>query len=319
MMQASYLELYNSGELEGRIEEAFGLLKSCSLCPRRCGINRLENKSGFCKTGIRARVYSYMAHMGEEPCISGSRGSGTIFFSGCNMTCVYCQNYEFSQSSQGKEVETEELAGLMLELQEIGCHNINLVTPTHIMPQILKALSLAIAKGLTLPIVYNTGGYELPEAIRLLEGIVDIFLADMRYAQEEAALDYSNAPAYPEYNRAAVKQMHRQVGVAQIDKQGIINKGLVIRHLVLPENISGTEEIMRFITRELSPQTYVSLMSQYHPYYKAGEFPALSRRIFKQEYELAREAMQRYGLCHGWIQEGGGLEHFAGINIKPRR
>ena len=332
------------------------MLESCSLCPRRCGVNRLKDNSGFCKTARRARVYSYMPHFGEEPCISGHSGSGTIFFSGCNMACVYCQNYKFSQlnpvrklnapleerflsngvnparnsdspnaednvsngGNEDRQVEADELAQFMLELQELGCHNINLVTPTHIMPQILEALSLAISKGLELPLVYNTGGYELPEVIRLLNGIVDIFLTDMRYAEDEMSTRYSNAPDYPEYNQTAVKQMHQQVGTAQIDKQGLINKGLIIRHLVLPDNIAGTAKIMRFIAQEISPQTYVSLMSQYFPCHKAGEFLNLSRRISKQEYAEAKKVMFESGLSHGWFQESRGLAHLAGINIKPR-
>ncbi len=316
-MYPSYLELYANGRLNKRIKQAFSLLESCALCPRRCGINRLKDKKGFCKTGSLARVYSYMPHFGEEPPISGYRGSGTIFFSGCNMACVYCQNYKFSQLNQGREVQPSELAQFMLELQESGCHNINLVTPTHVIPQTLKALSLAIPRGLKLPLVYNTGGYELPEVIRLLEGIVDIFLPDMRYAEDKESLRYSNAPDYPEYNRAAVKQMHRQVGVARIDEQKLVNKGLIIRHLVLPDDIAGTAKTMRFIAREISPQTCISLMSQYLPCYKADKYPRLCRRISEQEYARAREIMLESGISNGWLQESRGSSALAGINIKP--
>jgi len=233
------------------------------------------------------------------------------------MSCAYCQNYEFSQLGQGREVEFEELAGFMLKLQDEGCHNINFVTPTHIMPQILKSLEIAINNGLHIPLVYNTGGYELPEMIRLLEGIMDVYLPDMRYASNDLALKYSNASDYPEYNRAAVKEMHRQVGIAKFDKEGIINSGLIIRHLVLPNNISGTEEIMKLISEEISPETYISLMSQYLPYHRAKEFPDLARRLKESEYKKAQEIMHKYGLYNGWVQESYGLERFAGVNIKP--
>jgi putative pyruvate formate lyase activating enzyme len=301
-MYPSYLELHKRGELNKRVKAALRLLESCSLCPRKCGVNRIRDEQGFCKTGYLARVYSYMPHFGEEPPISGHSGSGTIFFSGCNMACVYCQNYKFSQLNRGRKVESEELAQFMLELQELGCHNINLVTPTHVLPQILKALYLAIPKGLKLPLVYNTGGYELPEVIRLLEGIVDIFLPDMRYGERELSLKYSNAPDYPEYNQAAVRQMYQQIGEAEFDQQGLIKRGMIIRHLVLPNNIAGTTRIMRFIAQEISTQTYISLMSQYAPYYKAGQFPAISRQISNEEYEQARQIMEKFGLSNGWIQ-----------------
>ncbi len=316
-MYPSYLEYYNNGELEKRTQEAFRLLEACCLCPRKCGVNRIKDEKGFCMTGSLARVYSYMPHFGEEPPISGRCGSGTIFFSGCNMACVYCQNYKFSQLDAGREVEPEELAQFMLQLQELGCHNINLVTPTHILPQILKALTLAITKGLRLPLVYNTSGYELPEIIKLLNGIVDIFLADMRYADKEVSLRYSNAPDYPEYNQAAIKQMHQQAKNDEFDKQGLIKKGLVIRHLVLPNNIAGTTEIIRFIAREISPQTHISLMSQYLPCYKAEGILKLSRRISTAEYAQAQATMLNSGLSNGWLQESGGLAKLAGTNIKP--
>jgi putative pyruvate formate lyase activating enzyme len=202
------------------IEKTFGLLESCCICPRKCKVNRLKGELGFCKTGLLPRVCSFMPHHGEEPPISGTKGSGTIFFSYCNMACVYCQNYEFSQIGQGREVDFEELAHFMLELQNLDCHNINLVTPTHVMPQILKALGIAIPKGLKIPLVYNTGGYELPEIIKHLSGIIDIYLPDMRYADSNMAIKYSSAPDYPRYNQESVKEMHRQVGVADIDKTG---------------------------------------------------------------------------------------------------
>ncbi len=317
-MNPSYLEAFKSGKLEKVAQGAFKLLEYCVICPRKCKVNRLKGQKGFCKTGLKARVYSFMAHHGEEPPISAEFGSGTIFFAGCNMACVYCQNYEFSQQEcLAKEVDSQELANIMLELQNANCHNINLVTPTHSMPQILKALLLAIGSGLEIPLVYNTGGYELPEMIKLLDGIVDIYLPDMRYSDNGMATKYSSAPNYPEYNQKALKEMQRQTGVAQINKSGIIEKGMIIRHLVLPENISGTEKTMKFIAQELSPESYISLMSQYLPCYKSKKIPELNRRISLLEYKQAREIMHKLGLHNGWTQESHGLDRFAGTNIKP--
>ena len=316
-MYPSYLESYHNGGLNKVIEKTFNMLESCCVCPRRCKVNRLKNEQGFCKTGLRPKVCSFMPHHGEEPPISGKRGSGTVFFSCCNMACAYCQNYEFSQLGEGREVDFAELADFMMQLQDIGCHNINLVTPTHVMPQILKSLHIAISRGLKIPIVYNTGGYELPDIIKLLAGIVDIYLPDMRYGDSDMAMRYSAAVDYPQYNQAAVKQMHMQVGVAKMSSDGIIEQGVIIRHLILPNNISGTEAIMRFIARELSQDTYISLMSQYFPCYHANHFKEIARRIKFEEYKEAKQIMARYGLENGWIQESHGLERFAGINIKP--
>lgn len=317
-MSPIYLKTFAEGKLEHIASEAFKLLESCVICPRKCKINRLNNQKGFCKTGLKARVYSFMAHHGEEPPISGQNGSGTVFFASCNMSCAYCQNYEFSQEvCPDKEVDSRELANIMLELQNRNCHNINLVTPTHVMPQILQALLLAIPAGLKIPLVYNTSGYELAEMIEFLDGIVDIYLPDMRYAGNNSAIKYSSAIGYPQYNQQAVKEMHRQRGIARINKVGIMEQGLIIRHLVLPGNISGTKEIMEFIARELSPETYISLMSQYTPCYKTNGFPELNRRINLQEYELAQQIQSDLGLHNGWTQESHGLDRFAGTNIKP--
>jgi len=295
----------------------FDSLSSCAICPRKCKVNRLENKTGFCRTGKLAQVYSFFCHHGEEPPVSGTRGSGTIFFSHCNMSCVYCQNYEFSQLGAGREYAFEELAEVMLKLQDMGCHNINLVTPTHVLPQILKALHMSRGQGLKLPLVYNTSGYELPEIIKMLDGIVDIYLPDMRYADTAASQRLSQAPDYPRYNQEAVKEMYRQVGTASFDAEGLITRGLIIRHLVLPNRLSGTDKIMRFIAEEISRDTYISLMSQYLPYHKASEYPEISRRLKKEEYEEAKKILERYGLLNGWIQESYGSERFAGVNIKP--
>jgi len=312
----SYIKSYGTGLLQRKTDEAFSMLSCCLICPRKCGINRLKNELGFCKTGAKPKVYSFLAHHGEEPPISGTQGSGAIFFSNCNMHCVYCQNYRFSQDGQGRELDFEALAEIMLKLQASGCHNINLVTPTHIMPQILKSLAIAIPKGLKIPIVYNSSGYELPEIINMLEGIVDIYLADMRYADTNVAIKYSSAPDYPKYNQQAIKKMHQQVGLAKFNKDGIIKKGLIIRHLVLPNNISGTEKIMKFLASQVSKDTYISLMSQYTPYYKTDNFGQISRRPTYEEYENARKIMEKHGLHNGWTQESGGLERFAGTNIK---
>ncbi|MCK9604371.1 MAG: radical SAM protein [Candidatus Omnitrophica bacterium] len=299
--------MQSRSKLKEKTGQALKMLESCSLCPRKCNVNRLKNELGFCKTGLKAKVCSFMPHHGEEPPISGSRGSGAIFFSNCNMACVYCQNYKFSQlQEEGREVSPEELAGFMLELQNNGCHNINLVTPTHVMPQILQSLVIAIEKGLKIPLVYNTSGYELVEALEILEGIVDIYLPDMRYADNNMAIKYSSAPDYPKYNRQAIKEMYRQVGV----------EGLIIRHLVLPDNISGTDKIMRFISSEISKDAYISLMSQYSPYFKATGIKEISRRLLLEEYENAKTIMEKYGLHNGWTQDSGGLERFAGVNIK---
>ena len=314
---AAYIDAYNSGRLKEISEQATKMLASCELCPRRCKVNRLKGQKGYCRSGLKAKVFSFLAHHGEEPAISGIHGSGTIFFSGCNMACVYCQNFEFSQGGRGKEVSPEELAESMLSLQKMKCHNINLVTPTHVMPQILAALLIAAEKGLRIPIVYNTSGYERADSIGLLEGIVDIYLVDMRYNEDRMALRYSDAAGYPHYNRDSLKRMYSQVGVAEFDSQGIMQKGIIIRHLVLPAGIAGTEGIMRFIADEISQDTYISLMSQYTPYYRACNFGELNRKLFRQEYAHAHALMERCGLCNGWTQDAFGLTRFAGENLKP--
>jgi len=312
-----YLNAFKSGQLKKVAAWFFDSLDSCVICPRKCKVNRLENKIGFCKTGKLAKVYSFTCHHGEEPPISGTNGSGTIFFSHCNMGCVYCQNYEFSQLGQGREYTSEELAQIMLKLQSLSCHNINLVTPTHVLPQILKGLELAIKQGLKIPLVYNSSGYELAETIKLLDGIIDIYLPDMRYADKAVSQELSSAFDYPEYNQKAVKEMYRQVGEAEFDDAGLIKKGLIIRHLVLPNGASGTEKIMKFIAEEISEDTYISLMSQYLPYYKASGYPKICRRLKEEEYSQAKEILERYNLLNGWIQESYGCERFAGVNIKP--
>jgi putative pyruvate formate lyase activating enzyme len=316
MASANYIDAFDSGTLHKKARLARDMLAACGICPRKCGVNRLKNEVGFCRTGASAIVCSTFAHHGEEPALSGTKGSGTLFFARCNLKCSYCQNYEFSQLQEGREVTKEELAAAMLELQKLGCHNINLVTPTHIMPQILEALSLAVEGGLRLPLVYNTSGYELPEMIRLLDGIIDIYLPDMRYADDDAAIRYSCAPGYAATNQKAVKEMFRQVGKGTYDKDDCLTRGLIIRHLVLPENIAGTEKILAFIAKELSHEIPVSLMSQYQPCFEAEKEPPLDRRLTLEEYEHAVSLLKKYGLENGWIQESRGLKRFCGTHIK---
>lgn len=318
-MQPVYLKSYKDKTLFNARDKAIKLLEKCCICPRRCGVNRLNNEKGFCRVGRLPVVYSYAPHFGEEPPISGSRGSGTIFFSHCNLKCVYCQNYAFSQLGAGNEASIEDLAKYMIELQRQDCHNINLVTPTHFIPQILEALVLAIELGLKIPLVYNTSGYELPEIVKLLDGAVDIYLTDMRYGDKKEALKYSLAQEYPKYNQASIIEMHKQVGIAEFDESGVMQRGLIVRHLVLPNNASGTDEVLRFIAKKISKETYISLMSQYTPYYNACNYSEISRRISVKEYQQAKELLEEYGLSNGWVQDDFGLDHLAGIYIKPQK
>jgi len=315
-MYPRYLSAYKDGSLKKKAEMLFSALSRCDICPRNCKVNRLENKQGFCKTGKKAKVYSYFCHHGEEPGISGTNGSGTIFFTNCNLRCVYCQNYEFSQLDKGKETGDEELASFMLELQQEGCHNVNFVTPTHNIPQILMAVVLAVEKGLKIPLVYNSSGYDSVETLRLLEGIFDIYMPDARYFDSQTASRFSQAKDYPAINQAAIKEMRHQVGVVKFSPDEIIEKGLLIRHLVLPNKLSGTEEIMAFIARELGTDTHISLMSQYFPCHKAKDYPELTRRLTLEEYQEAMNIMHSYGLYNGWTQDEQGLDRFAGIHIK---
>jgi len=290
-------------EFDRRIEKAYKLLSSCEVCPRKCGVKRLEGEKGFCRSSEDVIVSSYNAHFGEEPPLVGNFGSGTIFFTNCNLKCVYCQNYPISQLGNGNKVTLLELAKIMLALQKRKCHNINLVTPTHFVPQILKSLKLAVKMGLHIPIVYNTSGYEEVRTLKLLADIVDIYLPDARYADNEIALKYSSAPDYFEIMKKALKEMHRQVGDLSLNKMGVAHSGLIVRHLVLPEGLSDTRKIMRFIAREISPHTYISLMAQYFPAYQAEQFPSLSRRINREEYREALQAFKEEGLEKGWFQK----------------
>lgn len=277
-------------------------LSHCQLCPHQCGVNREQREMGFCRTGRYAKVSSYGPHYGEEPPLSGKRGSGTIFFANCNMACCYCQNYEISQQGRGEEVNAEQLAGIMTNLSKWGCHNLNLVSPTHVLPQILEALLIAAEQGLNLPVVYNTGGYERPEIIALLEEIVDIYMPDMKYGNSEKGLIYSKVKDYPDYNQKAVTEMFSQVGDLKIDRDGIASRGLLIRHLVLPNQVAGSEDVFRFIADEISPGTYVNIMDQYHPVYQAMADPKIKRRITSQEYQQAVNFAEQSGLKNikGW-------------------
>jgi len=294
-------------------------LERCLMCPRKCAVNRIKGETGYCRAGAKAMVYSCTPHHGEEPPLSGNRGSGTIFFSHCNMKCAYCQNYYFSQLDAGKEVAVEDLANMMLSLQDRGCHNINLVSPTHFVCQILQALEKAFEKGLNIPIVYNTGGYELVETITALDGIIDIYLPDMRYADKAAAKQYSDAPDYVERNRQAVMEMKRQAGDLEIGGDGIAVKGLMIRLLVLPKGISGTKETLQFIKENIGIHTFLSIMSQYYPTFKAYDFGKIARPISAEEYKNVVDCAKLLGLNNGWVQEGPSQSDsgFFGTNIKP--
>ncbi len=299
----SYLNLLEDGSLKARAEHASELLRNCTLCPRKCGVDRTKGELGLCRGGARAMVSSYNAHFGEEPPISGSRGSGTVFLTNCSLKCIYCQNYPISQLGHGKKVTDAELGRMMLSLQSRSCHNINFVTPTHYMPQILSGLALAAEQGLRLPVVYNTGGYELVEVLKLLEGVVDIYMPDMRYARDEMGLKYSGVPDYATHNRPAIKEMHRQTGDLVMDEDGVGVRGLVIRLLVLPESISGTEDTLEFIAKEVSPDSFISLMAQYFPAHKAEHTAPLDRRITREEYSRTLKKMRELGFTQGWAQK----------------
>lgn len=291
-----YLPLFNSGELEKRTSIALEKLRSCDICPRKCSVDRTSGETGACRIGRKARVASYGPHFGEEGPLVGKNGSGTIFFTGCNLECQFCQNHDISRSCEGDEKEAEGLADIMLKLQGFGCHNINLVSPSHVVPQFLEALSLACMKGLELPIVYNTGGYDSLGTLKLLDGIVDIYMPDMKYSKGDVGSRYSGVEDYPEINFRAVKEMHRQVGDLRINEDGIATRGLLVRHLVLPEALAGTPDIAGFLAEEISRDTYVNIMAQYRPEYRAGEFEPISRKPTIEEYKEALDSASDAGL-----------------------
>lgn len=291
----AYLRLSHD-ELWEKVRLSEEILKRCALCPRNCRVDRTSGEIGFCRTGDKPFVASWGPHFGEERPLVGRFGSGTIFFSYCNLGCIFCQNWTISHLGEGEEMSFERLAKIMLELQDTGCHNINLVTPTHQMPMILHSIAIASEMGLNIPIVYNCGGYESLEAIKTLDGVVDIYMPDFKYSNPEMALKYSKAKDYPEKAKAAIKEMHRQVGDLMIDERGIALRGLLVRHLILPEGIAGTKEVVRFIAEEISKNTYINIMDQYYPCYKAFEHPPLDRRITTKEYTEAVKMAMDAGL-----------------------
>ena len=295
-----YIELDEKGDLAKRIRSLNEILSECSLCPRRCGVNRIQAELGYCGAGSELTVSSVFPHFGEEAPLVGYRGSGTIFLTHCNLRCVFCQNYDISHLGRGKRTSSSQMASYMIRLQELGCHNINFVTPTHYVPQIVASLPEAIDLGLKLPLVYNCSGYESLEVIKLLDGIIDIYMPDAKYAGEEPAKRFSNAPDYPHVLKEVLKEMYRQVGDLHMDEDGIAEKGLLIRHLVMPGNLGGTEDIMKFIAEEISRDSYVNVMQQYRPEHKSFDYPELSRRITYDEYLGAIKTARRFGLHRGF-------------------
>lgn len=302
--EPAYLKLHRTGELKKRAEKLWEIMEECRLCPRRCGVNRLNGRSGFCRSpGAKLVVSSFHSHFGEERPLVGRGGSGTIFLTHCNLRCVFCQNWEISQLGRGDASNIDELAEMMLRLKGIGCHNINLVTPTHYSAHILKALDIAAGKGLRLPIVYNSSGWERLEILKILDGIVDIYLPDIKYWDSKMSAKYSSgAETYPEITKEALLEMHRQVGAAKPAKDGIMYRGLMIRHLVMPNNVGGSEKIMDWIAENLPKNTYVNIMAQYNPLYKAYDYPEISRRITGKEYKKVVNRAKESGLTNLDVQ-----------------
>ncbi len=300
-----YVRLSRSGELEERARRAHEVLRDCVVCPQECRVNRIEDEEGFCRTGLLPRVSSYSPHFGEEAPLVGKNGSGTVFFAGCNMRCIFCQNYEISQCAAGYAVSCEDLAGVMLRLQERGCHNINFVSPSHVVPQIFRAVAIAVPRGLNVPLVYNSGGYDSVETLRLLDGVIDIYMPDAKYGRDDVALELSHAPGYTGRMQAALQEMHRQVGDLEI-RDGIAVRGMIIRHLVLPGNLANSEVVMKFIAEEISRDSYVNVMAQYHPAWKASEggrnpvLAALQRPVTAREYRYAVRCAKENGLRRGF-------------------
>ncbi|MBN1830520.1 MAG: radical SAM protein [Deltaproteobacteria bacterium] len=295
-MEPAYVKLFREGGLTERINRAIALMEACRLCPRECGANRLEGERGICKTGRRAIISSFNAHFGEESPLVGRYGSGTIFIGGCNLLCSFCQNYEISHSKEGVEVEPEQMAAMMIHLAERGCHNINFVTPTHVVPQLLESLAQAAEHGLDIPLVYNSSGYDKKETLELLDGIVDIYMPDFKFWCGRWSERYCEAPDYPERAKEALKEMHRQVGDLAMDDQGVAVRGLLVRHLVMPGDIAGTEKVLEFIAHEISPSTYVNVMDQYKPCGNAHRDEYINRRLSSREFREAMEVARRAGL-----------------------
>jgi len=304
-----YISLYQSGEFEKRAERLWARLASCDICPRECGVNRLEGELGFCHSGRRPIVALFCDHHGEEPVLSSSRGSGTIFFGNCNLRCLYCQNHQISQDwkrQKANEVDCRILAEYMLYLQDrLGCHNINFVSPSHFVPQMVQAVLEAVPMGLKLPLVYNTNGYDFIRTLKELDGIISIYLPDLKYASDTWARELSQAPDYVRHARSAIREMYRQVGELVMDRFGVAQQGVIVRHLILPDGLAGSRESLTWLAKEVSTRVTVSLMSQYHPTHRAHEFPLLSRNISLSEYEAALKVMDRLGLKNGWAQKMG--------------
>jgi putative pyruvate formate lyase activating enzyme len=296
MTEPSYIRLYANGELARRIEKALAMMQSCLLCPRSCGVNRLKGETGFCQTGRKARVASYHAHFGEEVPLVGTHGSGTIFISSCNLLCNFCQNYEISHNKEGADVGPEQIASMMIQLSDLGCHNINFVTPSHVVPQILEALPFAIEKGMKVPLVYNSGGYDSVETLKLSEGVFDIYMPDFKFWDNRWGERYCNAPDYREVALDALREMHRQVGELVTDDRGIALTGLLVRHLVMPKEIAGSESLFEFLAKEISSNTYVNVMDQYRPCGSAPKDEFINRRLEMGEYRKAIDAARKAGL-----------------------
>ena len=313
-MEPGYIALYHSGELERRARALDARLASCDICPRKCHINRLENELGFCHSGRPPIVSSVCAHHGEEPALSGSTGSGTVFFGNCNMRCLYCQNYQISQNWQeqkSNELDYHALAERMLYLQdELGCHNINFVSPSHFVPQLIQAVLEAVPMGLRLPLVYNTNGYDSIDTLKELEGIISIYLPDLRYASDRWAIKLSQTQGYVAQARQAIKEMYRQVGNLKLDNSGAARQGLIVRHLVLPNRLAGSEESLTWLAKEISPTVTVSIMSQYSPAFRARRVPLLSRSISTAEYKEVVNLISDLGMENGWLQQMGAQENY---------
>jgi putative pyruvate formate lyase activating enzyme len=307
IIEPGYIDLFRSGELERRALSLEARLASCDICPHNCKVNRLEDATGFCHSGRLPIVSSVCAHRGEEPALSGTNGSGTIFFGNCNMRCAYCQNHQISQDHRkqmANVTDCRSLAVRMLYLQDdLKCHNINFVSPTHFVPQMVRTIAEAVPMGLRIPIVYNTGGYDSVDILKALDGIVSIYLPDIRYADDKIAKKYSQAKDYVKQNRAAIAEMYRQVGDLVVDKDGLALRGIILRHLILPNRLAGSEESLAWIANELSPSVTVSIMSQYSPRHKAPDIPLLSRKISAAEQEAVLDLLSRLGLENGWTQE----------------
>ncbi len=313
-MIPGYISLYESGELAKRVERLEKRLAACDICPRNCGANRLGGEMGYCNSEALPIVASYCDHHGEEPVLSGEKGSGTIFFANCNLRCVYCQNHQISQNwikQKSNEITCHQLAEHMLRLQkELGCHNINLVSPSHFVPQIIRALVEAVPLGLNIPLVYNTNGYDSMETLKELDGVIDIYLPDFKYFDNKNALELSGAADYVEAAQAAIKEMYRQVGNLVIDDNGIAERGLIVRHLILPERLSGSREVLKWLAGELSRDVTISVMSQYHSMHRALEMPQLARSISQPEFDEVFNLVVELGMENGWVQQLEAAEYY---------